>query len=218
VPSFAEAKPKVEAAWKFIRARELAREEAKKLIAALKGRTEGTSADRFLRDEAARRGYEWYSPLTPVIKLDKVLDTGGGRAGPREYRPYAFDESRFPYPRPDTVEKLFQNLKELDDAIWLKDNPDRNYYVAVLLQKPVVPTEADFVKVYKGAPRSGFVPDSLPDSLWLLFQTERDEQYRTDVVKHFRGESQAPLDDDGSYKMDPEVRRRLASSRGDGEE
>jgi hypothetical protein len=213
VPTFADAKPKVEAAWKVGKARELARKAAEDVIEAMKKRPEGTSAERFLRDEAARRGYEWYTPVTPVAKMVTVLDPMAGLTAATQYGAYKFDETRFPYPRPDTVDKLFQNLKEADDATVVKDRPDRNYYVAALLKKPAVPTEKEFFDVYQRAPR-GF----LSDSLWARFQAERDDHYRTELVKHFRTQSQAPLDEDGDYKIDPDVRKRIGSRSDTGEE
>jgi hypothetical protein len=223
VPSFEEARPKVEAAWKFNKARALALEEADKIVAAMKERSQqGASAERYLRDEAARRGWEWYSPATSVAKLDKVPDPGGPASNPTQYRPYAFDEARLPYMRSDTVDKLFQDLTTADSATVIKDRPIRNYYVAVLKAKPNVPTEEEFFRVYMGAPRRSFSPDSM----WWRFQIERDEKYRTELVKQFReeatpkvkpGDKQQYLDDQKNYVMDPEVRKRLASGRGEGE-
>jgi hypothetical protein len=212
-PKFEAARPKVEAAWKFAKARELARKAAEQVIASIKDRPQGTSAERFLQDEAARRGYEWFTAFPPIAKLDKVEEAQIMQMTGTQYRPYKFNESKFPYPRPDAVDKLFQDLKEPDEATVLKDRPDRVYYVAVLLKKPTVPSEKDFFDVYQRAPR-GF----LPDPLWSIFQNQRDEQYRAELVKQFRGESQAPLDEDGNYKMDPEVRKRLTSVRADTEE
>jgi hypothetical protein len=211
VPTFDAARPKVLAAWKFARARDLARKAAEQVIADLKARPQGTDAERFLRDDAARRGFELFSafPLT-ITKLEKAQTV---QATSAEYHPYKFKETDFPYPRPEAVDKLFGDLKQPDDATVLKDRPDRVYYVAVLLKKPEVPTEQQFYDVYKNAPR-GF----LTDPLWAIFQNERDDQYREALVKQFRTDSQAPLDSDGNYKLDPEVRKRLTLSRGESED
>jgi hypothetical protein len=215
VPTFDQAKPKVETAWKSIKARELARKAAEQLIAAMKQKPEGTSAERFLRDEALRHGYEWFTPVTPIAKLVTVPDPMGGFMSATQYGPYRFDEAKMPYPQKDTVDTLFRELKHADDATVLRDRPDRTYYVAALLKNPAVPTEEEFFKVYQKAPHAGF----LPDSLWTHFQSERDEQYRTALVKQFRAEATKQLEDDGSYKLDPEVRRRLSLGRADtGEE
>ncbi len=215
VPSFDQAKPRVEAAWKFIKARELARKAAEQLIAAMKAKPEGISAERFLRDEALRHGYEWFTPVTPIAKLVPVPDPMGGFLGAAQYGPYRFDEAKLPYPQKDTVDTLFRDLKQADAATVLHDRPDRTYYVAALLKNPAVPTEEEFFKVYQKAPHAGF----LPDSLWSHFQAERDEQYRTALVKQFRADAKAPMDEDGSYKLDPDVRNRLSTRRSEaGEE
>jgi hypothetical protein len=204
VPTFEEAKPKVLAAWKFAKARELAHKAAEDIVASVKTRPQGTSAERFLQDEAARLGYEYFSAFPPISKLERVEQAQIMATAGTEYRPYRFDDTKFPYPRAGAVDKLFQDLKKPDDGTVLKDRPDRTDYAAVLLKEPAVPSEKDFYDVYQRAPRG-----LLPDALWSDFQRQRDQQYRAELARQFRTEAQAPLDEDGTYKLDPEVRKRL---------
>jgi hypothetical protein len=209
VPTFEEARPKVEAAWKLIKARELARKEAQAIAEKVKEKVRDgggkVPAGFYLTDQAARPGFEKFSILS-TSKLEKMppspmmfgTDT-------TRYQEGKIDEAKIPYARKDTVEELFNALKQPGDVAVIKDRPDRNYYV-VLLQEKKVPTESEFFTVYQKAPR-GFASDSL----WSRFQAEREEHYRSELVRHLRQEARAPLDDQGNYQIDPEVRRNLRS-------
>jgi hypothetical protein len=218
VPNFTEAKSQVEGAWKLDKARALAREQAQHVVEAVKHRGEGISGDRFLNDEADRlkaahptAGYERFEALA-ISKLARREFTQFMPTLATEYDPYKFAESQIAYPRSDSVDELFKALDNPGDATLVRDRPDRNYYVAVLMARKV-PSEQEFYQVYQKAPRG-----LLSDSLWSRFQAEREEKYRADVVRHLRAEAGAPLDEDGSYKIDAEVRRRIRSTFGGGDE
>lgn len=214
VPTFAEARPRVEAAWKLDKARALARKKAEQIIEALKGRGEGIAADRFLNDEAERLkaanpggGYQRFETLgiARLVRAQQPMMMATG--GPR-YEPYKFDESKITYPRPDAVEDLFKALDKPGDATVIRDRPDRNYYVAVLEERRV-PTEKEFFDSYHDTPLR-----IISDGLWARFQAERQDRYRTELMRHLREEARAPLDEKGDYRIDPEVRRRLRSGAG----
>jgi hypothetical protein len=211
VPTFEEARPRVEEAWRFQKARALAKKKAEQIVEAVKNRGEGVSADRFLRDEAERLKYERFEPTTPIARLVRAQEPTMRPSLSTQYEPYKFEEPKITYPRADTVEELFKALNKPGDVTVIRDRPERNYYVAVLDERKV-PTEKEFFDVYQKAPR-GF----LSDSLWYRFQAEREEQYRGDLLRHLRGEAQASLDEQGNYKIDPDVRRHLGVGRG-GEE
>jgi hypothetical protein len=214
--TLADARPRVEAAWKFNQARKDARQEAERIVEDLKKRGQGIAADRYLKDEAERlkaahpgAGYQEFEPTLPIAKLVSTpLGAMPRRSLMTEYEPYRFEESKIAYPRADTVEELFKALKEPGDAVVITDRPERNYYVAVLKER-VVPTEKEFFDVYRKAPRS-----LLSDTLWARFQAERERQYRADVMRHLREEARAPLDEQGNYKLDPTVRRRVGGGSG----
>jgi hypothetical protein len=218
VRTFAEAKADVEAEWKFIQARKEARQAAERAIDDLKKRPEGISADRFLRDEAEKlkvanpgAGYNTFE----LIGISRLAEVQAPILVRRDlttrYEPYKFPEGDIAYPKSDTVEELLKQLQKKGDTVVFTDRPERNYYVA-LLEERNVPGEDKFLKVYKRAARNPFTDT---DSLWSRFQAERDQKYRTAVVRHLREDAQAPLDDQGNYRMDPEVRRRI---RGGGSE
>ncbi len=216
--TFAEAKPQVEAAWKFIQARKEARAAAEHVIDELKKRGQGIAADRFLKDEAERlkaanpnAGFQSFD----VLGIAKLVRPDTPLPFTAQYQPYKFPETTIPYPRSDNIDKLFEKLKQPSDATWIVDRPERNYYVAVLEERKV-PTEREFLDVYQRAPRTSV----FGDSLWSRFQTEREEKYRSQVVQKLREEAGVPLDEQDNkynYRIDPEVRRNLRGGPG-GEE
>jgi hypothetical protein len=208
VPPFAEARPKVDAAWKLIQARKVAREAAERIIDNVKKkRGQGYSPDRSLNDEAEGlkaahpgAGFETF----PVIDITRLVKHPSPQVvGPAVYEPYRFKESQIAYARADTADELFKALKEPGDATVIADRPERNYYVAVLTERKP-PSEDDFYRVYKSAPAR-----FAGDSLLARFQQEREQKYRTELMRHFRDEAKAPLDDQGNYKIDPDVRKHF---------
>lgn len=222
VPPFAEARPKVEAAWKFNKARALARKEAEAIAASVGARPQGIEPGTFLRDEAAKRGYaDPYEPVEAIAKLVKRKPVSGfNPSAPIQYRPYQFEESKIASARPDMVDELFRALKKPGDAVVVSDRPDRTYYVAVL-RSPPGPQEEEMLKHFLNAYKQADPGARLEvDTLWSLFQGEREEQYRAALIKKFREEAVPPDKlDEGSYKIDPELRKRIGSGRrGEGED
>ncbi len=214
VRTLAEAKADVVEAWKAGQARKDARQLADKLVEDLKKRGEGISADRFLKDEAERlksaspgAGFETFD----LINIARLVRSDMPFLTTTRYEPYRFPETSIAYPRADTVDDLLSKLQQPGDAAVFTDRPERNVYVAVLEERKV-PTEREFYDVYQHAPRG-----IISDSLWSRFQAEREQKYRSEVVRHLREEAKAPLDDQGNYKLDPEVRKRLRGGPG-GEE
>jgi hypothetical protein len=216
-----EAAADVKEAWNLIQARKEARQSADHIIDELKKRPEGIAADRFLKDEAERlkadhpnAGYET-SDLLGISRLVRKDTPMLMMTAPTQYEPYHFPETTITYPRADTVDELLKQLKQPGDAMVFTDRPERDYYIAVLEERKV-PSERDFYDVYMHAPRTASDERLvITNSLWSRFQEEREQKYRDAVVRHLREESQAPLDDQGNYRMDPELRKRIRGGSGE---
>jgi hypothetical protein len=215
VLTFAEARPQVEAAWRLNQARKEARQAAEQIVADMKKRGEGIAADRFLKDKAEqlkaanpKAGYETFDliGISRLVRSDAPLLAMGLTT---RYDGYKFPEKDLAYPRADTVDELLKQLKQPGDAVVFADRPERNYFVA-LLEERKVPSEKEFYEVYQHAPRG-----LISDSLWSRFQAERDQKYRAAIIRHMREEALAPLDDQGNFKIDPEVRKRLRGGPGE---
>jgi hypothetical protein len=161
VPTFEEARPRVEARWVFEKARKLAQAEADK-IAAEAQKAKG-DPERNLADAANRFG--------TLIRLDKVarlvsrpsMVPSAANFNSRSYEPYQIPQSDVEYPSKGFAEKLFE-LKEKGDVTVLHDAPEAIYYVAALVNRSE-PFELAFV-----------TDASRPESLLAFW--ERDTQFR----------------------------------------
>jgi hypothetical protein len=161
VPTFEEARPRVEARWAFEKARKLAQAEADKIAA--EARKAKGDAERNLADAANRFG--------TLIRLEKVarlvprpsMVPSAVNFNARSYEPYQIPQSDVEYPSKGFAEKLF-DLKERGDVTVLHDAPEATYYVAALVNRSE-PFELAFV-----------TDASRPDS--LLAYWERDTQFR----------------------------------------
>jgi hypothetical protein len=201
VPTFAEAKPMIVAAWRLQKARDLARQEAEAIAAAVRNRKEGITAERFLREEAARRGYE---VVLPPGKMARLVSAMSFLAGGEDYKPYQFPDSQIAFPKPDTVENLLQNLHKPGDATVVSDRPEKHIYVAALISREE-PSKEKFYILYEKTPRGALV---LRDLLWVRFLAEQQAQFRKDLLRQLRSEA-AALDDQGNFVIDINVRNQI---------
>jgi hypothetical protein len=207
IPSFAEAKPKIVAAWRLQKARELARQEAEAIAAAVRNRKEGITGERFLREEAAKRGMEVF---LPPGKIARLVSAPSFQAGGDDYKPYQFPDSQIAFPKPDTVEKLMQNLLKPGDATVVSDRPEKIFYVATLIKREE-PSKEKFYILYEKTPRSALI---LRDLLWDRFLAEQQVQFRKDLVRQLRSEA-TNLDDQGNYVIDINVRNQIDRREGE---
>jgi hypothetical protein len=190
VPTFAEAKAKVEAAWRFDRARALAKKKAEEVAAAAR-KTKGDAA-RALTDVPPFS--EKVFGLGPVAEL---LPTPVATANPNVpigYGPYRLPEDKedqLEYPPPDLVKRLLA-LKDRSDVVLFPDRPEATYYVAALVAR-FEKSEKDFYQTYKNAsPSAAFHQD------YLLFhlEHERREQYHKDFLEYLRNAAKLSIDEE----------------------
>jgi hypothetical protein len=161
VPTFEEARPRVEARWAFEKARKLAQAEADKIAA--EARKAKGDPERNLADAASRFG--------TLIRLEKVarlvprpsIMPSAANFNARSYEPYQIPQSDVEYPSKGFADKLF-DLKEKGDVAVLHDAPEAIYYVAALVHRSE-PFELAFV-----------TDASRPDS--LLAYWDKDTQFR----------------------------------------
>src|SRR5207249_4854669 len=91
-PNFAEAKPKVIEAWRYLKARDLARQEAKRIEDdARKHKSQGDGL-KYLRDESAKHpGWGEMFSLGDIARLKPSLLTG---VTGRQYEPFVLDQEK----------------------------------------------------------------------------------------------------------------------------
>jgi len=130
VPSFEEARKRVEEAWRVDQARTIAKARADKV--AEQCREARGDAVRNLTDAAKQL-------RTQLFRLDAVarLKTSPmARAGfGSQPEPYKVPEDKIRYARNDFVDKVVDNLTQKGDVIVLTDQPIRHYYVVALVQR-----------------------------------------------------------------------------------
>jgi hypothetical protein len=187
--SLSAVRRQVEAAWRFERARQLARKKALEL-AKEKAQTAGDIKPFELQDIAL---------LVP--KGPQAL------AGPpvpfRPYRVPPDQAEQFPYPPADLAAQLMQ-LKQPGDAMVIADRPARTFYVATLVARDDRQNLDDFFSTVYGKGAS-------QGALWQHFLADRSQEYRKKVLEQLRREAVGAdkIDKDGKYVLAEDVRKRL---------
>jgi hypothetical protein len=198
--TFEAARSKVEAAWRFQKARALAKKEAEELQA--KARESGGDTQT-LKDLAAEH-HANYSELAGVARF--VNQEGGGGVSGKTYKRYEFPKDTIPNTDETTLNKIREqlfDLKKKGDAVVFANQPEDQFYVASLYNRLEQDVQK-FYPVYRDSTRTGTEKDHLFEYLDMenrgkLLQ-ERMKQLRAKV---------APVNDDGSYRIDSDQKADL---------
>jgi hypothetical protein len=210
VEPFEKVRTRVAEAWRFEKARVLARREARRLAEEVnKHPLAPADAERFLREQ--RPGDEPFEldRVAQLVSPEKEVHEGVRT----EYRPYRLPEDRtdvFPYPpRPAVklVRDLLRGLKQAGQATVVADRPERHFYVAVLFDR-AAPTLKEFYRVYKRAGQGD-------DDLWDRFVEQHREDYRRQVIEQLRRDaSGGKVDEQGRWDIPKEIRDRYEGREG----
>jgi hypothetical protein len=192
VPKFAEVKDQVEAAWKFERARVLAKQEADDLAA--KARAGGKGAVAVLTQGSPHSGTLFTLDSVARLRIRPMTRAGMSRV----YEPYSPPEDKLEYPRPDLVDRLL-TLKDPKQAIVFDDRPEKIYYVAAMLPDTYRPaTIEQFASIYRGA-----APGALmSDQLFGILESTQQERYRQVCLEQLRAEAKLTIVQDSRRKQD----------------
>lgn len=209
---FDVVRAQVEAAWRFEKARVLARQEADRIDAEVKKNVaanhSAAEADKVLRQFGAP--FE----LDNVARLQPVEQPLASSAVP--YRPYSVSPDLVAYPRADFVDRLM-GLKAPGDSLVTRDRPAATYYVAVL-QNRVDPTREvtdaakldlkSFLELYRNTTER--------DSLWQLhLMVDRRRAYRQELLKQMRVEAGAKVDEQGNFVLPAGITRASDADSGE---
>jgi hypothetical protein len=207
VRPFEEVRSEVAKAWRFEKARVLARREARRLAGEVNKRDlSPADAERFLREHHPGEFFELdrvSQLVAPEKEVQALVRT--------EYRPYQVPEDRkdlFPYPpEPEVklVRDLLRDLKRPGQASVVADRPGRHFYIAVLLERDE-PSLKEFYRVYKRAGEGS-------DDLWDRFVEQHREDQRREVIEQLRREA-GKVDDQGRWDIPKEVRERSEGREG----
>lgn len=205
VPSPGAARPEVIASWKFDQARALALRDTDRILAGLKKLDSPREAEKFLTEQK----------LGKVFTLDDIARLVEPKKEPQavrqtEFRPYEIprkDRDLFRYPPADLVDRLVSKLHKPGEAMVVRDEPVRHYYVAVLLERSE-PSMAKFIDRYAKAPLS----DS--DFLWESMMDKARRDYTLRVLKQLRIEAIGAngVDDEGNIKIPENLVKNLSGT------
>src|SRR5262249_26957884 len=153
VPSFAEAKDQVEAAWRFAEARKLARKEAEE------------GADKARPADPADNGVQKTSPnsgaLVTLDSVSRLRNRPMSRIGTtKQYEGYTVPEDKVEYPKPDFIDQLLSLKQEKGEALVLSDQPEAVFYVAARINGRE-PTLEEFYNAYRNAGSNPFGSDPM---------------------------------------------------------
>jgi hypothetical protein len=196
---FAEARAKVEDAWRHEKAKQLAKAEAEK-IAKQAQDTKG-DALRTLTEVSLPFGGKLMA-LDGISRLAKAPSPSAGMSA--RYSPFNVPEKVIEYPETDFVERVL-GLKEKGDVLVLSNQPQDRYFVAALVERH----EPTFSEFY--ADTNPGLQDFGGNELFGRFEQERRNQYREEVIKKLREQAQANLTDDAKTRQALEGRGSDAS-------
>jgi hypothetical protein len=174
--TFDEAKPRVVEAWKFDKARGLAKADAERIATEVKGKT-----DVELRDFAGKVSPGGLIELPPLAVWNSRINFAGGAPG---YEPAQIPQDKVRYPGGMATPIIDLRKQAVGATTVVHDYPRTNYFAAALMSKDEPSPEA-FRMVYKASMQ----PGQMRDGLFDIFYGERQEAYRRDVLKQLREEA-----------------------------
>jgi hypothetical protein len=195
VPSYEEARPKVVEAWRYQRARELARKEAVRIQDKVRERKSKSDGITLMREECAK--LPACGEIFPLGGIARLIPVFTGASAARQFEPYRVDEDKF-HARSDFVDQLMRSLKETGDVTITWNRPESVYYVT-LATDVRKPTEKEFYDNYAG-------PHVLGDNLWQYEESQRRRSYHAAALEQLRTEAGAP---NGKWDVPDDIRRRI---------
>jgi hypothetical protein len=194
---FEEVRGEVEAAWRFDKARLLARDEAARLRKMIDEKhATPEDAERLLRDAKLGEVFELKNVARMVPPSSEFRE---GAPLPSRFHPYEVPADRIPYPPADFMDRLM-GLRNPGNAVVVPDRSARHYYVVVLLTRSE-PLMQEFNKLYAQGGNN---------ELWAKMMDERRRTLYRDLLKQLRLEAAGKdgVDADGALKIPESVRQR----------
>jgi hypothetical protein len=187
-----KVRDKVKEAWRFLKARELARKEAENLAGEARAKRDNPvsalEASPFFKKERFFTLGSMEDFLKPVARLSRK---GAGMHEFSTYEEYQLPTDKIAYsgqnPKfaKDFVDKLLA-LQTKGDTSILWDEAEENYYVAVLAKDRVAPSVEEFYQVYAMAPLFARFPDAFSSPLLRQRETDQRTQLRKELLERLR--------------------------------
>jgi hypothetical protein len=206
---FEKARPKVEAAWRFKRAQDLAKAKAEQL----KSEAEATGGDlQKLKDLAKKHNLKDFQ-LEAVARL--VGQNAAIAESGKTYKPFQFPPGTLPHSDNQTQQQVLDKLlaaQKTGDAVVYANQPKDQFYVATVYDRLDFGVDS-FYRAYRDSTKPAMLKDQLFDTL----NQQRREEFRQKMLKELRAQVGA-VDDKGQFDVNVEqkqdIEKRLSSSRG----
>jgi hypothetical protein len=208
VRPYEEVHNEVVMAWRFDKARLLARAEAERIRDAINEKYHSPAdAIKYLREQKYGDEFELSNIARMVPRSTEFVPFR--HDNPSDFRPYEVPADKIAFPPENFVEKLL-NLQKPGDALVLADRPMKHYYVAVLEARSVPPLN-EFYDLYKKSPQD--------DPVWMEMMKDRRREFELALTRQLRAEAVGPdkLDEQGNYVLPESVRGRGEASSESGE-
>lgn len=214
--SFTAARDKVVAAWKRLKARDLAKAEAERIAAEVTGSPDtsaGQIAQRLKDIQAQLRAKAGPDPKAQeAVKQFPVLEVGEFQVGPdltmggagSTLRPFRLTPSAdLPYPTPELQKALLEKRAEPVKTVFvLPDAPKDTYYVAVLAdRRERSPLEFQSAMFLGGLGGLGGQGGGLKEGVTLAFRQDAARKAQESVL--------ALLKKEYRYEETPEQKKKL---------
>jgi hypothetical protein len=186
VPEFNEVKEQVAGAWRFHKARALAKAKANEVEQTVRKQA-GDVLPTFkeIGDKHSWKPFDLYGVARLQSKPSALF-------GPKQYEPYRVPDDKIEYPSADFVDRL-QGLQAKGDVTVVHDRPERTYYVAALTQNPTKPTPLSFFFVYQDAGGGAL---RTPDPLLSLREQELRREYYRAFMDELRAQAGLSISED----------------------
>lgn len=198
----------VEKAWKFNKARELAKKEAERLLDEARKEKGDVKALRDFSKRTAKKDLVEVGPIGRFNRMPSIEPTKAYRYVPPRIPdskvPYSGEIPRNPFnpqdepPLSPFAEKVIDLRKKgKGDGAVVADRPEATYYVA-MVTNVLPPSDSEFYEAYKDAASQA----QRRDPLMSLFEYERREKYQKEFMERLRAQYKLKIEDDKIKDLD----------------
>ncbi len=184
VPDFTEVKDQVAQAWRFEKARALARAKAKEVEEQV--RKQAGDVLPTLKEVGDKNSWTPFD----LFAVSRIQDKPSAVFGPKQYEFYRVPEDKVEYPSNDFVDRLL-GLKDKGEVTVLHNNPESIYYVTALTQPAKEPSPLNFYFAYKDAAST-----TRPDPLLSQRELEQRQQYYRAFLEQLRAQAQLSINEE----------------------
>ncbi len=181
---FSEAKDQVAQAWRFDKARALARAKAKEVEEQV--RKQAGDVLPTLKEVGDKNAWQPFD----LFAVARIQDKPTAVFGPKQYEYYRVPDDKVEYPSNDFVDELLK-LKEKGEVTILQNRPETIYYVTALTQSAKEPSLLSYYFSYKDATSS-----TRRDPLLAQREQEGRQQYYRAFIQELQEQAHLSINEE----------------------